>query len=151
MRKIIAALAISIASTAVYGHELTSVFPDTVQVYTKGETTTVEYCPDNTCEVFTLSGRSASLPLQDFVLAYLYGVSDYVYLKAFQSNSSSPSVRSVLAKYRRDCPQPSTHAAARCVVTLLAKRHAIRATFVRYDEGERNVVPIPLDGYRHGT
>lgn len=151
MKRIIAAIAVSTACMAAHGHELASAFPDNVQVSTKGTMTTVEYCPDNTCEVFTLSGRAASIPLQDFVFAYLFGVSEYVYLEPFQSNSSSPAVRTVLGRYRSDCPQQPARAAARCVVGLLAKRHAIQANFVRYDEGQRNVVPIPLAGYRHGS
>ena len=151
MRKIIAAIAVSTICAAAYGHELTSAFPDNVQVSSEGATTTVEYCPDNTCEVFTLSGKSASLPLQDFALAYLFGVSEYVYLEPFQSSSSSLAVRTVLGRYKSDCPQQPARAAARCVVGLLAKRHAIQASFVRYDEGERNVVPISLAVYRHGT
>ena len=151
MRNIIAAIVVSIACAAAHGHELTSAFPDTVQVSTKGTTITVEYCPDNTCEIFTLSGQPASLPLQDFAFAYLFGVSEYVYLEPFQSNSSSLAVRTVLGRYGNDCPQQPARAAARCVVGLLAKRHAIQASFVRYDEGERNVVPISLAGHRHGT
>ena len=151
MRKIIVAIAVSIICACAYGHELASAFPDSVQVSSEGTTTTVEYCPDNTCEVFTLSGQSASLPLQDFAFAYLYGVSDYVYLETFQSDSSSKSVQTVLGRYKSDCPQQPARAAARCVVGLLAERYAIQASFIRYDEGERNVVPISLAGYRHGT
>jgi len=124
---------------------------DSVRVSSKRGSTTVEYCPDNTCEVFVLLGASASLPVQDFAFVYLLGVSEYIYLEPFQSNESSPAVRAVLARYRSHCPQQPARTAARCVVGLLAKRHAIRASFVRYDEGERNVVPISLAGYRHGT
>ncbi|MFC5577018.1 hypothetical protein ACFPOA_03180 [Lysobacter niabensis] len=151
MRKILAALLLSVVSLTSNAHELTSALGDSVQVSSKGSSTTVEYCPDNTCEVFTLSGASTSLPIQDFAFVYLFGVSEYIYLEPFQSNESSPAVQTVLARYRSDCPQQSARTAARCIVSLLAKRHAIQASFVRYDEGERNVVPISLTGYRHGT
>jgi hypothetical protein len=151
MREIVAALLLLVAPLAAHAHELTSALGDAVRVSSKGGSTTVEYCPDNTCEVFALSGPSASLPIQDFAFVYLLGISEYIYLEPFQSNDSSPAIRAVLARYRRDCPQQSARVAAQCVVSLLAKRHAIQASFVRYDEGERNVVPISLAGYRHGT
>jgi hypothetical protein len=151
MRQIFAALLLSVASMASHAHEVTAALGDAVRVSSKHGSTTVAYCPDNTCEVFALSGASSSRPIQDFAFAYLFGVSEYVYLEPFQSSGSSPAVRAVLARYHRDCPQQSARAAARCVVCLLAKRHAIQASFVRYDEGERNVVPISLAGYRHGT
>jgi hypothetical protein len=122
-----------------------------VQATSSRESTTVEYCPDNTCEVFFLSGPSAALPVQDFAFAYLLGVSEYIYLEAFQSNGSAPVVQAVLSRYRKHCPQQTTNAAARCIVGLLARRHPIQASFVRYDEGERNVVAISLAGYRDDT
>ena len=150
MRNILAVLLLVAAPLVSHAHELTSALGDAVRVSTKGGSTTVEYCPDNTCEVFELSGASASLPIQDFAFVYLFGISEYVYLKPFQSNDSSPAIRAVLARYQSNCPQPSARVAAGCVVSLLAKRHAIQARFVRYDEGERNVVPISLASYRHG-
>jgi hypothetical protein len=151
MREILAALVLLVAPLSSHAHELTSALGDAVRVSSNGGSTAVEYCPDNTCEVFELSGASASLPIQDFALVYLFGISEYVYLEPFQSNDSSPAIRAVLARYQSDCPHQSARVSARCVASLLAKRHAIRASFVRYDEGERNVVPIPLAGHRHGT
>jgi hypothetical protein len=151
MRKILTVLLLLVTPRVSHAHELTSALGDAVRVSTKGGSTTVEYCPDNTCEVFELFGASASLPIQDFAFVYLFGISEYVYLEPFQSNDSSPAIWAVLSRYRSDCSQQSARVSARCVASLLAKRHAIRASFVRYDEGERNVVPIPLAGYRHGT
>lgn len=151
MRKLLAALLLLAAPLASHAHELTSVFGDMVQVTSSRGSTTVEYCPDNTCEVFTLSGPSAALSVQDFAFAYLLGVSEYIYLESFQSNGSAPAVQAVLSRYRKHCSQQSARAAARCIVGVLAKQHPIRASFVRYDEGERNVVPISLAGYRDGT
>jgi hypothetical protein len=151
MRKILAALFLFSAPLASHAHELASSFGDMVQVTSIRGSTTVEYCPDNTCEAFTLSGPSAALTIQDFAFAYLLGVSDYIHLEPFRSNPFEPSVQSVLSRYRKQCSQRSERAAARCIVGVLAKRHPIRASFVRYDEGERNAVPISLAGFRDGT
>ncbi|MGE8224371.1 MAG: hypothetical protein ACN6RK_01175 [Stenotrophomonas sp.] len=151
MRKILAALLLLTTPLASHAHELTSTFGDTVQVTSSRGSTTVEYCPDNTCEVFTLLGPVAELTIQDFAFAYLLGVSEYIYLEAFQSSGTTPAVQAVLTRYRKHCSQQSSRAAARCIVGFLAKRHPIQASFVRYDEGEHNVVPISLAGYRDGT
>ncbi|MCF7223794.1 hypothetical protein [Marilutibacter chinensis] len=151
MKKIFAALLLLAAPPASYAHELTSTFGDLVHVNSSRGSTTVEYCPDNTCEVFALSGPSAAPAVQDFAFAYLLGVSEYIYLEPFQSNGAAPAVQAVLSRYRKQCSQQSARAAGRCIVGVLAKRHPIRASFVRYDEGERNVVPISLAGFRDGT
>ncbi|MCJ0826362.1 hypothetical protein MQC88_10435, partial [Luteimonas sp. 50] len=151
MRKILATLLLAVVPVVSQAHELGAAFGDSVAVSSQGDLAIVEYCPDNTCEVFTLRGPSATLPLQDFAFAYLLGVSEYLYLESFQADTKSPAIRAVLGRYRSHCPQPPSPEAARCVVGYLASIYPIKASFVRYDEGERNVVPIPLEGFRHGT
>jgi hypothetical protein len=152
MRKILVAFLLAATPAAVaHAHELGATFGDAVEVSYTGDETIVEYCPDNTCEVFALRGSSASLQLQDFAFAYLLGVSEYIYLMPFQAGAESPGTQAVLGRYHTTCPQLSAQEAARCVVGYLARKHPIQASFVRYDEGERNVVPIPLSGYRDGT
>jgi hypothetical protein len=152
MGKLLASLLLALTPALSGAHELVSALgSDTVAVSSQGGATTVEYCPDNTCEVFVLSGASAPLPAQDFAFAYLLGVSGYIYLEPLQSGAAPPPVQAFLGRYRPHCPQPSTRQAARCIVGVLAKKHPVRASFVRYDEGERNVVPISLKAFRDGT
>ena len=151
MKEILAAVLLISAPVVCQAHELGATFGDSVTISSKGGLTTVEYCPDNTCEVFSLRAPSAASPLQDFAFAYLLGISEYIYLKDFHANADSPATRAVLGRYRTHCPQPIPRVAARCVVGYLARKHPIQASFVRYDEGERNVVPIPLHAHRHGT
>lgn len=151
MKTLLVGLILSLSPMTIQAHELKSALGDAIRMSTRGDSTIVEYCPDNTCEVFTLAGASASTPLQDFAFAYLFSISKYAYLERFQSQGTAPAVRAVLARYRDPCPQRSSQAAARCIVGLLARRHAIRASFVRYDEGRRNATPISLARYRHGT
>jgi hypothetical protein len=142
MRNILAAVLLISTPMVCQAHELGAIFGDSVTISSKGDLTTVEYCPDNTCEVFSLRAPSAALPLQDFAFVYLLGVSEYIYLKDFHANTGSPATRAVLGRYRTHCPQPVARVAARCIVGYLARKYPIQASFVRYDEGERNVVPI---------
>ena len=151
MRNILAAVLLISAPVVCQAHEPGATFGDSVTVSSKGDLTTVEYCPDNTCEVFTVRAPSAALQLQDFAFVYLLGVSEYIYLEGFHANTDSPATRAVLGRYRAHCPQSVAREAARCVVGYLARKYPIQASFVRYDEAQRNVVPIPLDDYRHGT
>ena len=151
MQKLVGGVLLSLLSPLCGAHELTTAFPDNVRVIRSSEEISVEYCPDNTCEVFATSDTKASSALQDFTYAYLLGVSSYIYLEPFQSSTSSKSSTAVLTRYRAECPQESIRGASRCIVGLLAKRHMIRASFVRYDEGRRNVVPVSLRPFTHGT
>ena len=89
--------------------------------------------------------------LQDFAYAYLLGASSYIYLKQFQADTDSTATKSVLGRYSSRCPQEPLAQAARCIVMYLMDKHPIRVSFVRYDEGERNVVPIAPEEFWHGT
>lgn len=109
----------------------------------------VEYCPDNTCEVFSLRSGKATGALTDFTLAYLYAVSDYIYLEEFQSRTDLQEVAQLLRRYEANCPQPTQKAAARCVAARLAAKHSIRVTFVRFDEGRKYSEPVSLEALRN--
>jgi hypothetical protein len=139
------------ACNAVSGHELATAFSDSVKVLSTASSSSVEYCPDNTCEVFSLAGSSSLEILQDFAVAWLYGVSDYLVLKPLQVEPPSSPVAAVLARYRQHCPMVPGSESARCVVRVLASRYAIQVAFARYDEGRRTVVPVSLARFQHGT
>ena len=110
----------------------------------------VEYCPDNTCEVFSLrSGKDTASSLTDFAFAYLFAVSDYVYLAEFQSRTDLQEVTQLLRRYKSNCPQAAQKAAARCVAAWLAAKHPIRVTFVRFDEGRKYSEPVSLKALRN--
>jgi len=109
----------------------------------------VEYCPDNTCEVFSVRNGKESAALADFTLAYLYAVSDYVYLEEFQSRMDLHEVDRLLMRYQADCPQLAQRAAARCVAGHLARKYPIRVTFVRYDERRKYSEPVSLERLRN--
>src|SRR5690606_2973008 len=99
----------------VYAHEFTDSFPRDTQVTAASESVTVDYCPDNTCDTFTIDDPMGSEVLQDFAFAYLLGASSYIYLKQFQADTDSAATKSVLGRYSAHCPQEPLARAARCV------------------------------------
>ena len=109
----------------------------------------VEYCPDNTCEVFSVRSGKERAALADFALAYLYSVSGYVYLEEFQARTDFHEVSQLLMRYKANCPQLGQREAARCVAARLATKHPIRVTFVRYDERRKYSMPISLESLRN--
>ena len=151
MKSILTAVSLLLCASCVSAHELTDSFPRDTQVTVEAESVTVEYCPDNTCDVFAIDDPTGSEVLQDFAYAYLLGASPYIYLQQFQADADSTATRSVLGRYSAHCPQEPLVQSARCVVMYLIDKHPIRVSFVRYDEGERNVVPIAPEEFWHGT
>ncbi len=123
MRSIFTATILLLCSSCVSAHELTDSFPDNMQVILQTASVTVEYCPDNTCDSFTIDDPAGSEIPQD----------------------------SVLGRYSAHCPQEPVARAARCIVMYLIDKHPIRTSFVRHDEGKRNVVPIAPEDFSHGT
>jgi hypothetical protein len=151
MTSILVTVSLLLCASYVSAHELTDSFPRDTQVTIRTDSIAVEYCPDNTCDLFTLDDPAGSQVLQDFAYAYLLGASTYIYLKPFQADVDSSATKSVLGRYSSHCPQEPLVQAARCVITYLLDKHPIRVSFVRYDEGERNVVPIAPEEFWHGT
>ena len=151
MKSILVVVSLLLCASSVFAHELTDSFPRDTQVIVEAESVTVEYCPDNTCDVFTIDDPSGAEVLQDFAYAYLLGASTYIYLKPFQAHTDSTTTKTVLGRYSAHCPEDSLTQVARCVITHLIDKYPIRVSFVRYDEGERNVVPISPEEFWHGT
>jgi hypothetical protein len=151
VKPIVALLLSLIGVHASAAHELVAALGPDVAVSYKGETATVEYCPDNTCEVFTLKSNEPLGLVQDFAFAYLFAYSSYAYLKGFQSSPQTEPVLSVLARYRESCSRRSSEEAAKCVVAWVAMHHDVQAHFVRFDEGKRHSTPISLAAYRRGA
>ncbi len=141
MKRMLVLCLIGTAFPAIASSELERAFGPAISVKQQKSRAVVEYCPANTCERYVAPG-SRSLPaLQDFALAYLFGVSEYYYLKQFQE-SPSPTVAAVLAQHRSGCAQSEPRAAASCVARALLKQHHIKVSRVRYDEGARVETPV---------
>lgn len=126
------------------GHELEAALGTAVSATEERHRVIVEYCPDNTCERFVGFGDTSLATLQDFAFTYLFALSDYAYLRAFQLGSSTAEVKAVLARYRDWCPLHEPRVAARCIAGSLYRRNRIQASFVRFDEGFATESPLDL-------
>jgi hypothetical protein len=101
--------------------------------------TEIWYCPDNTCEIFTVNKFNPNFTT--FIYLYLYHQSGYVYLtmdlganKAFRKLAiEEPKIRLKVDSY---CPQKIKSPA--CILKAMKQEMAISVCFGRYDEGEFN-------------
>ncbi len=142
--KTIAALVLCFAFSSSFAHELADEFPDMISVSSTAGHIVVEYCPDNTCEVFTAAGPADIQEIQDFAYVYLFTKSTYNYLQQFRQRGRSGRVGAVLDRYSAGCQQVQAQEAARCVLSRLAAKYEIRVEFVRYDEGGRHAGLVEL-------
>lgn len=124
--------------------ELSKTFPDTVAIKNKGHL--LEFCPDGTCDGFVTSGNFSVSTLKDFAYLYVYFFSDYTFLGEWRSKEEAKSTAGrILAKPEyRGCKNEDSREAARCVLRDLSQGGRVKLIFVRYDEGERHVVPKNL-------
>jgi hypothetical protein len=137
--KTIAALGLCFAFSSSFAHELTDEFSDMISVSSTAGDIVVEYCPDNTCEVFTAPRPADIREIEDFAYVYLFTKSTYSNLQEFRQRGRSGRVGAVLDRYSAGCQQIQAQEAARCVLSRLAAKYEIRVEFVRYDEGGRHI------------
>lgn len=106
----------------------------------------LEFCPDGTCDGFVTSGNVSVPTLKDFAYLYIYFFSDYTFLGEWRSKEETKgTAEHVLAKPEyRNCKDENSREAARCVLRDLSRGGRIKLIFVRYDEGQRHVVPKNL-------
>jgi len=145
MKAYLAIASLAIALTSARADELTSMLGTAARATSTGGTAVVEYCPDNTCESFSLQGKDAEPVLRAFALAYFFGASDYAYLDALRRQAPPPALLDLFARYRQACALQEPRETARCIAGHLASQYPIRASFVRYDEGKRISEPILLE------
>ena len=114
---------------------------DSIEINRTGSHIEVEFCPDNTCEIFRAPANSSMKKLNDFVYLYLFYASGYTYLE--MSITDSPPFRksgrkyasSVLRRNASGCKQTDELELASCILRSLANENGIQVAFVRYDEG----------------
>jgi len=124
--------------------QITTGFPKSIELKNKGKL--LEFCPDNTCHGFVAKGGVAVTTLKDSAYLYVYFFSDYTYLEDWRATDGARSTAErVLSKPDyRSCKKDTSRESARCVLLDLAHSGRIKLIFVRYDEGQRNVVPEDL-------
>ena len=120
-------------------------FPDSIRVELIGRSS-IEFCPDNTCELF-VSSRGVSLDeFKDFVYIFLYFFSSYYLLDEWRRDEEISSVaRQILSKAPYQiCQRETKKKSAGCLLRHLSRGNRIKLYFVRYDEGRRNVVEYDI-------
>jgi len=124
---------------------LTRSFPKSVSLKENGHL--LEFCPDYTCDAFVSSASVPPAELRDFAYLYIYYFSDFVYLPDWRSQpeAKSTAMRVLSNPEYRNCKKQSDQETARCVLLERSGGGRIKLIFVRYDENERNVVPLDID------
>lgn len=109
--------------------------------------TAIEYCPDNTCEVFRIRTKGTQQALADFAFLYLYHVSDYEVLSEFREMPKAKESAKLIRTEKRGkkCEGFREGQAVKCILRELAARHSISLGLVRYDERARIEEPMDLE------
>lgn len=101
----------------------------------------IEFCPDNTCDLFVAATSVSNQALGDFIYLYLYFFSDYNFLSEWRDRSDATFVAQKIigdSKYKR-CKQSDNVKTARCIALNLSRNSRIQLFSVRYDEEVRTV------------
>ena len=124
--------------------ELATAFPHAITTKRNGHV--LEFCPDGTCDGFAAPGDMPEATLRDFAYLYEYFFSGYTFLDQWRARQGAKdAAQRALAKSEyQDCRRDTPRDAARCVLATISRTGRVRLIFVRYDEGERHVVPVNL-------
>jgi hypothetical protein len=120
--------------------QVTGTFPKSIELKKNGRL--LEFCPDNTCHGFSASENVPVATLKDFAFLYIYFFSDYYSLPEWRDKAEvKDTAERVLSEPEyHTCKKESSRESARCVLLDLSRNGRIKLLFVRYDEGQRNVV-----------
>lgn len=118
-------------------------FPGTIKI-DETEKKSVEFCPDNTCDLFTADEKVPFTNLEDFAYLYIYFFSDYYVLKEWRNKKVVRlSTSQILKKSNyKFCKNLNDKEMARCLLRHLSHNGQIKLYMVRYDENNRNIVRI---------
>lgn len=115
-------------------------FPDSIKLHA-GNPLSLEFCPDNTCDLFLTKRSTSADALSDFAFLYLYFFSDYFVLAEWRAEDAARNnAVKVLEKYKGEkCANSSEIIMAQCLLRDWARRSAISLYWVRYDEKGRHL------------
>lgn len=126
--------------------ELVRLLDSDISTATSNGTITIEYCPDNTCESFSMQTINPDERLSDFVFLYLYFVSDYYYLDNFRKKVEPEQVTKIIVRNSQDKNKKQLES-SKHIMEALVDKYSIKAKFVRYDEHKRNEVDMNLKSH----
>ena len=124
---------------------LRKAFGDSIEI-SAAPSMSIEFCPDNTCDVFRTERKEMGDALCDFAYLYLYYVSDYSMLETVRKSGPVKSEAEQILQRRAagSCRNGDRVTTIGCVLNRLAKENGIVILFVRYDEKERNEQRVDL-------
>ena len=91
------------------------------------------YCPDNTCDNFSMPFFPDQELFYDFVLMYLYYKSGYIYLKGVKEKYWMEHIDDIALKYISGLTGSPSEKHIDCVLKSMAQRHDIQVNFIRFD------------------
>ena len=121
--------------------EIQKSFPGSIHMGVAGERS-IEFCPDNTCDLFTANQKVSMETLEGFAYLFLYFFSDYYVLDEWRTRKESVLVaRRILSKAPYQvCKIGDEEESARCLLRHLSEKNQIQLYAVRYDENTRSLV-----------
>jgi hypothetical protein len=132
--------------TSKSGWKLKKMLGDSISIKRNQNKHVVEYCPDNTCEVFSAAERDSSSiqKLTNFAYIYLYYVSDYIYLEDFR-DKGNVYINNIVDINAEGCPIEKEADKIKCTIRKLFSKNGIEIKFIRYDEMQRSEVSVNLE------
>ena len=114
--------------------------PDSVKLIKENGEDAIEFCPDNTCELFVAKKEVSEEALKDFFYLYVYFVSDYYVLDEWRKQKNSAIIaKTILSKQKyKNCNEKTNVEKVHCLLEYLAKGDNISLYDVRYDENYRS-------------
>lgn len=106
--------------------------------------TELSYCPDNTCDVFSMPLSIDHDEFYDFVLMYLYYKSGYLYLEEIKDRYWAEHIDHISDKYSAGMSKPSDDMDIDCILKTLALKNDITVVFFRNDENVKQITPVAL-------
>lgn len=118
---------------------LASYFKDAISRHA-GQVNSVEFCPDNTCEVFVGKKNVPLTTVEDFTYLYVYFFSDYYALAGWRRTPrASAFAKEILARHAdSNCKSRRHTEKARCLILQLSAHDEIKIFNDRYDETSRH-------------
>lgn len=129
----------SSASLADPLQEIRESFPDTITIKETGRKS-IEFCPDNTCDMFVAKKKVSVDVMKDFSYLYIYFFSDYYALEDWRKSKRAFFIADKILKkpdYQL-CKNGDQRQMARCLLRYLCKKSQIEVYAVRYDENIRS-------------
>lgn len=134
----------SVESSTPY-REINKSFPDSLHVEANDQRT-IEFCPDNTCDLFVGTKRIPSEKLMDFAYIFIYYFSDYYVLEEWRGRDEPLQIaRKILEKpLYKLCKKDLDKETARCVLRRLSQQAQIKLYEVRHDEKARRIKRVKI-------